>query len=42
MGGQIDWAAIPLLFHMLGVVDPERTIRHLIAIRAHAKRSTNA
>lgn len=33
MGGQIDWAGLPVLAETLGIMDVEMLIFHLVAIR---------
>lgn len=33
MGGQIDWAALPIVCDLLGEPDPERLIRCLTTVR---------
>lgn len=33
MGGTIDWAALPVVAEMLGIVDLEQHIRLLLIIR---------
>lgn len=35
MGGQIDWAALPVIVEMLGIDDVEVLIARLMAIRGH-------
>ena len=42
MGGRVDWQAIPYVFHMLGVDDPDRIIRQLLAMKSHMERVRNA
>jgi len=37
MGGVIDWAAIPILVEVYGVVDVEMFIKELMAIRKHGQ-----
>lgn len=36
MGGEINWAALPLLVEMLGVEDIDVFVDELAAIREHA------
>lgn len=33
MMGGLDWDALPIVLELLGVIDPEPTIRDLIIIR---------
>ena len=33
MAGELQWAALPILFEIHGIEDPERLISQLIAIR---------
>lgn len=33
MGGQLDWAALPVVSELLGVADVETLIHQLVAIR---------
>jgi len=33
MGGQIDWAAIPLISETIGIIDIEKFINQLVIIR---------
>ena len=35
MGGQVDWAALPVLCEIYGVEDVEKLLVELEAIRAH-------
>lgn len=37
MGGQVDWAALPILVEMLGVSDPEAFVHRLAVIRDNMK-----
>lgn len=36
MGG-LDWSALPMVTELLGIADPEKLIRQLVALRDHAK-----
>lgn len=42
MGGQVDWSAIPYIFHMLSIDDPDRVIRQMLAMKIHMERVRNA
>ena len=33
MGGVIDWAGLPVICELLGIVDVELTIKHMLLIR---------
>lgn len=35
LGGQIDWAGLPVVVEILGVKDPELLVLDLITIREH-------
>ena len=35
MGGQIDWAAMPIMVELYDIQDPEIFIGELVAIREH-------
>lgn len=37
MNGDIDWAALPILFEILGIEDPEPVIRGLLTLRAQRR-----
>lgn len=37
MGGQIDWAGLPLVADLLGVDDLEMLITQLLTIRDHGR-----
>lgn len=42
MGSQIDWNGLAYVFGLLGVPEPDRTIRNLFTIRDHTQRVRNA
>lgn len=37
MGGQIDWAALPVIVELYGIADVEIFITQLVAIRDHLR-----
>lgn len=37
MGGEIDWAALPILAEIHGVIDVEMLVEQLLAIRDHKR-----
>lgn len=42
MGGEINWTALPILVELHGVLDVEKLIVCLIAIREHNQRVRDA
>lgn len=37
MGGQIDWAALPVVFELIGIEDPAPVIHQLVTLRDHGR-----